>query len=468
MSIDKLAFVDVETTGGSMYHDRIIEVGIVRVENNSVVETYQTLINPETYISPFIEQITGITNAQLSSAPTFNEVAYDILRVMDDCVFVAHNVRFDHGFLRNEFKRLDTNFAPRHFCSVKLSRLLFPEFSHHNLDSIIQRFNLDCKNRHRALDDAQVIYQFFQRVKKILPEDTLYESITTLMKKPTLPAQLDEESIENLPELPGVYIFYDTNNIPLYIGKSVNIRDRVLSHFSSDHTSTKTMNMCQQVTRIETTTTAGELGALLLESTLIKEMQPIYNRMLRSSRQVYVLTKDIHDDGYFGIKIEDLEDIQPGKLESIYGIFKSKKQAKEYLAALVKSHNLCEKLLGLEKTNSSCFSHKLGICKGACLKKESPASYNMRFTLALSQKKLKQWPFKGPILINEKNFTDNQIDTFVLDNWCLVDSYKKDSQEFPALSDLQDKIKFDYDTYKILVRYIFDKRNERNIKQLDN
>ncbi len=138
----KLVFIDTETTGLSVSRDRIIEIGIVRVENNVVVAEYQSLINPEMFLSPFITSITHITEADLVNAPTFYDIRKDVYDLLKDAVFVAHNVRFDYGFLRNEFKRMEMNFTAKHFCTAKLSRSLFPLERHHNLDSVMQRFGI--------------------------------------------------------------------------------------------------------------------------------------------------------------------------------------------------------------------------------------------------------------------------------------------------------------------------------------
>src|SRR5690606_10222071 len=146
--------------------NRIIEIGIIRVEDNEIVQTYHSLINPETYIAPEIERITGITSADIEHAPTFRSIKTDILEMLIDATFVAHNVRFDYGFLKNEFQKENSSFSATQLCTVKLSRILYPTQRHHNLDALIQRFAIPCKNRHRALDDAQVIYHFYQKLQK--------------------------------------------------------------------------------------------------------------------------------------------------------------------------------------------------------------------------------------------------------------------------------------------------------------
>ena len=161
----RLAFVDLETTGGNPLVDRITEVGVVLVDEDGVREWSQ-LLNPQTRIPAFIERLTGISNEMVLHQPRFEDIAYVLNGLLEGYLLIAHNARFDYGFLKNEFKRLDMVFRPTILCSVKLSRALFPEHKHHNLDSLIDRHGLTVSDRHRALGDAQLIYQFWQDIHK--------------------------------------------------------------------------------------------------------------------------------------------------------------------------------------------------------------------------------------------------------------------------------------------------------------
>ena len=155
------SFVDIETTGGRVASDRIIDIGILRVENGTIVAKFESLVNPETYIPPFIEDLTGINTTDLEFAPNFSQIKDQILELLADSIFVAHNVRFDYGFLKNEFRRHKYSFNSRNLCTVRLSQILFPQYSRHNLDSILERFQITCKRRHRAFDDASAILEFY-------------------------------------------------------------------------------------------------------------------------------------------------------------------------------------------------------------------------------------------------------------------------------------------------------------------
>ena len=154
MTEQTIVFVDLETTGGSTTADRITEVGIVEMGPEGVSE-WSSLVNPQMSIPPFIERLTGISNAMVQDAPTFAEIAPELIQRLSGKLFVAHNARFDYGFLKNEFKRLNLPFRADVLCTVKLSRRLFPQEYKHNLDAIISRHALVAESRHRALADAR-------------------------------------------------------------------------------------------------------------------------------------------------------------------------------------------------------------------------------------------------------------------------------------------------------------------------
>ncbi|MFA9289190.1 MAG: exonuclease domain-containing protein [Weeksellaceae bacterium] len=450
-----LSFVDIETTGARMNYDRIIEIGILRVEDGKIVKTYEQLVNPGIHVSPFITQITGIATEDVVNAPTFEEIKEELYEILEDSIFVAHNVRFDYGFIKNEFRRFGMSFQSKQLCTVKLSRMLYPQYKKHSLDALIERFQFDCERRHRAFDDAKILWDFYQITQKEHPIDKLDSAYNLILKKPTLPAALAAAQIEKLPETPGVYLFYDVNNNPLYIGKSINIKDRVLSHFSNDYNSTKEMAMCQQVAYIEHIETAGELGALLKEAHLIKQVQPIYNRKLRRTKKLALVKLKKLENGYDTVEITEAEAIAGQDVDEVLGIYPSVRKAKEYIKYMAKDEGLCEKILGLEKTTNSCFNFKLERCKGACVGREPAVFHNVRLMQAFHRTKIKTWPFEGPIVIREQDAAGERSDQIMVNKWCLMQGEDQD-------------LMFDQDVYKILVRFIFDKKNARNISTVSH
>ena len=452
----KLCFVDIETTGMSLLRDRVLEVGVLRVEDGQLVDTFSTLLNPETFIPPEIERLTGIAKGDVISAPTFYQIKQDLAKILEDCVFVAHNVRFDFSFLQTEFKRFEIDFNPKHFCTVKLSRALFPQFHHHNLDAIISRFGFQTKNRHRAFEDARVLWDFYQLIQSQFTAEVISSAIDRGMKRPSIPLHLGTEYVETLPDSPGVYIFYGENRLPLYIGKSVNIRKRVLNHFSSDHFSSIELKIAQQVKHIEHIVTAGELGALLKESQLIKELKPIYNRKLRESRKLVAIQSFINSDGIQDISLIDAGEIDLRNLDSILGVFKSRKSAQTFLLEKARSEELCDRFLGLEQTKGGCFQYRLGKCRGVCVGKERTLFYNLRFQQAFYEHKLQKWPFSSAVVVCEGQGIDGKEESFVLNNWCLLGSFQREGQSEDI--SLTHDFLFDLDTYKILNSFLKNKK----------
>ena len=217
-----VAFVDVETTGGHPAWHRVTEIAIVAMRDGEVEWTWSSLVNPGTRIPPSIERLTGITQAMVQEAPRFEELAEEIESRLADRRFVAHNVRFDYGFVRAEMRRAGRRFSAPITCTVRLSRELYPDAGRHNLDSIIERHGLVCGSRHRALPDAEVLAQLWQRLRKDWPAATLDAAIEKVGRRPSLPSHLSADLIDDLPESAGVYRFFGEGDALIYVGKANN------------------------------------------------------------------------------------------------------------------------------------------------------------------------------------------------------------------------------------------------------
>ena len=443
-----LAFVDLETTGATATHDRITEIGIVEVDADGSVREWQQLVNPGMRIPPFIEQLTGISDDMVADAPPFEAIAGEVMKRLEGRLFIAHNARFDYGFLKNEFKRLGTPFRASVLCTVKLSRSLFPEHKRHNLDSLIERHDLRAEARHRALADAQLIHQFWQKIHLERSLEVIDAALKAQNAHPSLPPHIDASILEDLPESPGVYLFYGDNELPIYIGKAKDIRQRVLSHFAGDHSSAKEMALAQQVRRIDWIETAGEIGALLKESRLVKTLMPTANRQLRKNDEVCTWMLVDEGEGWLRPQLALAADLDFDIHTACYGLFKSAKEANEVLRKLVESHHLCDVLTGLDKAKPGkpCFGHQIRRCKGACIGKEPLAKHTMRLMAALTSLKLVSWPFTGPALIREGE------EVHLIEGWRYLGTAKSD-EDLHALRD-GPRPPFDRDAYKLLAKYV--------------
>lgn len=440
-----MVFVDIETNGKFGVEGRIIEIGILRVENGVLTDTFTSFVNPGSPVPVWIERLTGITNADLVQAPYFDEISSDVLRLFDGAIFVAHNVRFDYSFLKSHFKSIGVDYKPKLFCTVRMSRGLYPEAKGHSLEKIIRRHGIEALNRHRAFDDAKAIFDFTSLAIKEHGKDVFMQNIALQLKTKSLPPHVDEASITHLPTRPGIYIFRDEDGSPLYVGKSINIRDRVRSHFVNSTAIIKEMKLSQRSYTIDHIETDTEIEALLLESAKVKELQPLFNRQLRRKTKQSVLTSITDENGYMSIVIESKDLNDETDVTNIYGVFTSRNMAKAALESSVKTFQLCPKLLSLEKTTGSCFRYQLGLCKGACVGKESPELYNRRVELALSRSKIESWPFKDKIAVKI-----SEVKSLIIDNWVIEGILNYEFE--PTIERISNG--FDIDTYKILRSFI--------------
>ncbi len=173
----ELAIVDVETSGISAVYDRIIEVAVLRISGGELIEQFSTLVDPERAIPSYITRLTGISDRDVRGAPVFRDIKDDLLRLFAGAILVAHNARFDYGFIRGEFGRERIDFSATCLCTVRLSRRLFPDYRRHNLDSVIARFDLDCADRHRAIGDALVLWEFLRLLRTRTDAGRLKEAL---------------------------------------------------------------------------------------------------------------------------------------------------------------------------------------------------------------------------------------------------------------------------------------------------
>jgi DNA polymerase-3 subunit epsilon len=452
-----LAIVDVETTGAHPAWDRVTEIAVVEVQAGEVVSEWSTLVNPGTSIPPAIQALTGITNGMVADAPAFEDLAQDLYERLEGRVFVAHNARFDYGFLRQEFERAGLRFQARTLCTVKLSRRLYPAHARHNLDSLIDRHQLELGTsgsaRHRALGDAQAVWQFLRVAAQERGADLLQDAVRKLVQLPALPAHIDRAVVDAIPEAPGVYLFYGENETPLYVGKSVTLRSRVLQHFSDDVRSSREAQIAREIRRIEWRRTGGELGALLLEARLVKELLPVFNRQLRRASDLCGFLFDSKE-----LKLMQNEEINSETLPFLCGVFRSKRSAIDALRGLADEHRLCLRALGFEKSGKgACFRHQIKRCAGVCAGQESVHAHHARTAAALAGLRTAAWPWRGPIgIVEEDPHHDplrEAVDVHVVNNWCLLGSARTEGEVAELLQGHR-RPRFDLDHYKILLRHL--------------
>ena len=366
------AIVDIETTGGSPKNSKITEIAVYKHNGKEVIDEFITLVNPEVTIPPFIVQLTGISDHMVKEAPKFYEIAKKIVEFTEDCVFVAHNVAFDYGILRAEFRSLGYDYRRPHLCTVRASRYVLPGHDSYSLGKLSRALGIELIGRHRAGGDAFATAKLFT----LLIEKDANELSTFIQKElnpKKLHPNLDVNVLDEIPNKIGVYKFYNDANQLIYIGKSIHIKKRIDQHLGN-HKTKKAIQMQQEIARIEYELTGSELIALLKESELIKYHSPIYNRSLRRNSFPYGLYDYMDENGYIRLTVARVSQMQAIPLTS----FITKREGTAYLERIVQDYNLCTKLCGLYKSNGACFQYTIKNCSGACVQDENAASYNRR------------------------------------------------------------------------------------------
>lgn len=392
------AVVDIETTGGSPKFEKITEIAVYLFDGNRIVDEFATLINPERLIPSHISALTGITNEMVADAPKFYEIAADLIRVTENCIFVAHNVTFDYSFIKNEFRSLGYIYQREHICTVQLSRKLIPGLRSYSLGNLCHELGITINHRHRAAGDALAT----TRLLEILINNNnasgmrMFDTLDSKLRK--LNPGLDVQTVKNLPEEAGVYYFYNDRNDIIYIGKSKNIKTRVLSHLSN-LSSKRAIEMVQRLTSINYELTGSELIALLLESSEIKKHKPLYNRAQRRSLFQYGLYSFYDALGYLNFEIRQNKADESVPLYS----FGSKKEALNYVNSNLEKYRLCQKYCGIYKGQGACFHYELMECLGACTGKEPAGEYNKRAGLWLKSLTLEN---RNMILIDKGRETN--------------------------------------------------------------
>ena len=442
----EIACVDLETTGGHAVHNRVIEAAVVVLSGGRVVEEYSTLVNPDTHIPYAIQQFTGITAAMVADAPSFADVAGELLTRLKGRLFVAHNVRFDYGFLRSEFRRLGIRFRAPVLCTVRLSRALTPEIRGHNLDAVMERYGIGCDARHRALGDARVLADFLRIAADRFPRPVLAGIVDRLRAVPRLPPALDPSIANELPEAPGVYLIYGESDALLHVGKAKNLAARALSHFGEPRTR-RERELQSLARRIEWIETAGEFGALVTEARCIKERKPLLNRRRRETAEYWTIRLGDEPAGPRAIigPFDPADDAREA-----FGMFRRRGDGERALVGIAREHHLCLKRLGIERGEGSCIGYQLGRCRGACVGAESPVLHALRVRLALSGLKRRDWPFPGRIGIRERDWRGLE-EIHVFDRWSHLGVVTSgiELSEFGGHPRI-----FDPDVYRILTGYL--------------
>lgn len=306
----------------------------------------------------------------LKSAPKFYEVAKRIVEITEDCIIVAHNSSFDYRILKTEFKRLGFPFKRKTLCTVELSKHLIPDMESYSLGKLARALGIPVSDRHRANGDALATVKLFKMLLNKDLDKVIIKDAVKVEQKSKIASNL-KDIIEELPTVTGVYYIHNEKGEIIYIGKSNNIKKRITQHFTG--TNSKSKKIQRLVAAVTYEKTGSELVALLKESEEIKKIKPIFNRAQRRTIYTHALYSYKDADGYINLKIDKAD----GK-ELPITTFTNRASGKHFIFKVVDNYKLCQKLTGLYNTKTSCFKYDVKECNGACIKEETPESYNKR------------------------------------------------------------------------------------------
>ncbi len=369
--------IDVETTGKGINGNRITEICAVRMEDGKTIAKFTSLVNPEQFIPPFITNLTGINDEMVADAPLFKDIAEEILEITHDAVFVAHNVNFDYNVLKDEFKRIHISFVRKRLCTVRLSRKLIPNLYSYSLGNICASIGIPLQNRHRAEGDTDATVILFKRILALDKDRNVTSMfLNARSKEATLPPHLPARIIQELPEIAGVYLFKDKAGKVIYVGKAINLKKRVLSHFYDKKN--KEFLLGQETYQIDYEVTGNELCALLLESDYIQHYFPKFNRAQKIPVHTYSIISYENRKGITQLAIAKTKYRSSARQK----IFK-RAEAISKLMELCEHYELCPRFCGLQATFNSCSHYSIKNCKGVCSDNEDVLSYNKRAQEAL-------------------------------------------------------------------------------------
>ncbi len=372
--------IDFETTGTSPKNSRVIEVGIVKIKNLKIVDSFQSLINPQQYISPFISSLTGISNEDIIDAPLFDTISQDIKNFIDGSILVGHNLPFDFAFLKSEFERADL-IVPQNqqVCTLKLSRSLYPELKSKALGSMVKHFKIRHRDIHRALGDATATAKVFLKIIKKLTDEHNYEYVSDLNSFQSAPSvsksfRLVKKKLvgdlANLPDSPGVYFFRDSKDKIVYIGKAKSLKKRVKNYFSSS-ASRKAKKIARKASRLGFAQTNSELSALVLEAELIKLHKPQFNTLLKKYSQNYFIRVNLAHN-FPDVKVSTDFDFDGNDYFGPYSNRVTANSLKEIADKTFMLRECSDKELS---KNKKCYLFDIKRCTGPCIDKNTSNLY---------------------------------------------------------------------------------------------
>jgi DNA polymerase-3 subunit epsilon len=429
----------------------VTEVGLLLMDDGMVVEEWSALVNPGRHIPPGVEALTGISDRMVERAPRFETLAHDLAQRLVGRVLVAHNARFDYAFLRNEFRRAGLAFDSRVLCTVRLSRRLAPAQARHNLDVLVERHALTCDGRHRALPDARLVRRLLAAWSGEMEPEAMAAAAQEVIARASAPGTV-AAVFDDLPDAPGVYLLFAPDGAALYAGKAANLRTHLLAHYAERGARGREQRAALQAGAIEWTATAGALGAGLRHLSLLHKHTPRQNRRVRDSGGAWALHWQPQLETQ--VRMVELEALDPGTLQDLYGPFRCRTDALTALRAIAREHELCASLVIGTAAGSVCPPDWR--CRGACTGAESRPAHMLRVIHALARLRMAAWPFRSAIALVEEDRARTRAELHLLREWRYLGSAASPVELTLLQRDNAPLPPFDVDVYRLLRRALDD------------
>lgn len=454
-----LVVVDLETTGANPLADRITELALIRVDDGIETGRLVSLVDPQQPIPPRIAAFTGIDDALVSGAPAFSELAEQVRSALEGRVLVAHNARFDYGFLCAEFERLGEPLALSVMCSLRLSRALFPREPRHGMDALIARHGLTCAARHRAEGDADALWQFLQRMSAQIDPVVMNAAVTRAMQAPRRPAGLPVGLLEGLPDLPGVF--------------RMRAGDRVLKCDAADSLRRTLFSLCtsgQPTAKLQRTVTDidWEVCAEPLDARLrLHAWQADERAAAPVPAAPFALRLQTGGDRLTWTPVP-LSGTDPADWSALHGCFGHVREVENRLQVWLHAHRLCAARLGRDRRRGACSARRHGQCAGVCVGAETAAEHDVRFIAALRSTALPTWPFEGPVVVPLQN--DEPVHAcrrwHVFDRWCWL-GVESEPRRMALLALAAQPRRFDAAVFRAFHGWLAQDRNAATVVPID-
>lgn len=365
---------DFETTGMSGRQDKVIEIGMVKIVKGKIKDTFSSFINPGRPIPYFITKLTGITNADVENAPFFDEVYHKMKEFIGDSVLIAHNLSFDHSFLKNECANAELEFPPNEaVCTLRLARKIYPQFPSKSLGNLTKSLRIRHRDVHRGLGDSVATAKILLRMFPTLREEHNIDTVGDLISFQNHPVSSKPfriikktllDDFTKIPDEPGIYFYKNTKNDVLYIGKAKSLKERLNNYFSNNAIR-KAKDIVRKSSRLEFQKTNSELTALIAEAELIKLHNPKLNKMLKKYPRSYFLRiTSTHD--FPTVEVSSGFDFDGN---DYYGPYPNRDTAGTLKEVVDKTFQLRECLIKEFKKSRRCYLADIERCYSPCTEK---------------------------------------------------------------------------------------------------